>query len=143
MFLILQNYYRILIRDIVYPKVKKVGIAVELFGVSDDFWPVHFINLNEFSIKNVLIVSKGYLINEDTRYETSVFRHFIEKVEPNSSHQFELLDSKLSHLNHEFWISFQQENYLLDRKITFVQGSFNIDLATNIPIIGKIGVVII
>lgn len=125
--------------------IKKVtDIAVAALPNEDDplFWDVYLINLKEQAIKNVLISSRGYGEINGEKVETSQLRYFHEVIGPEMTVKIELLDSKLFSLANEYWLSFQLDNFLYDKKYVFVAGSFIEINFTQLPILNKKGIMI-
>lgn len=109
-------------KDIEIPEVKNVTIAVvrEKNLLNQEEWRVHLINNNPFPLENTLVASKGYGEKEGEQQRTSTLRHFLETVPPNSSALVEPIDSKLFHLNNEYWVSYYVGKQIYDRKYVFV-----------------------
>ncbi len=137
-----------MIKDIPNLKVEDLAIAIvprteEATGNIDPyFWESFLINLKEESITNVIINTRGYGVLGGEQRKTATFRHFFEKVEPLDIIKIELIESQLLTLNHEFWVSFQYEQKLYDKKYIFVTGSIDPTNFTTIPFLGRQGVMI-
>jgi hypothetical protein len=58
----------------------------------------------------------------------------MEKIEP--------IHTSLFNLAHEFWVSFTSDNYLYDKRYVFVPGSLEESNFTEIPFLGRPGVMI-
>ncbi len=56
--------------------------------------------------------------------------------------KIEPLDSELFKLANEYWISFNDDGFMYDKKYVFVPGSFMESNFTNIPIINRKGIMI-
>ena len=109
----------------------------------DIIWYTYIINLKKYTIFNILINSKGYgKINEEQR-KTSTLRYFIEELKPDEFKKFEPIDPNLLHMTHEFWISFQENKKMLDKKYIFLSETLNEDNMVKIPSLDKKGVLII
>ncbi len=131
-------------KDIEYLKVTEVALAVvpEINEDGTTTFQTYLINLKDQSINNVLIRSKGSGIVDDQKVQTSVLRHLFEEVGPKQGVKIELVPDELLNLSNEYWVSFWYENYLYDKKYTFVPGSIIEQNYTQIPVINKPGVMI-
>lgn len=109
-------------KDITIPEVKNVTIAIvrEKNLLNQEEWRVHLINNNPFPLENTLVASKGYGEKEGEHQRTSILRHFLETVPPNSSALVEPIDSNVFHLNNEYWVSYYVGQQIFDRKYLFV-----------------------
>jgi len=109
-------------KDIEIPEVKNVTLAVARTKniLNQDEWRVHLINNNPYALENTLVASKGYGEKEGEQQRTSTLRHFLETVPPNSTTIVEPIDSKLFHLNNEYWVSYYVGDQIYDRRFVFV-----------------------
>lgn len=129
-------------KDIPIKKVTDIAIAA-LPGEEDpNFWDVYLVNLKDDNIHNVLITSKGYGEINGERVETTQLRYFYEIIGPEMAVKIEPLDSKLFELANEYWVSFQLDNFMYDKKYIFVKGSFMEMNFTMLPILEKKGIMI-
>jgi hypothetical protein len=112
-------------KDIEIPEVKNVTIAVvrEKNLLNQEEWRAFLINNNSFALENTLVASKGYGEKEGEQQRTSVLRHFLETVPPNSTALVEPIDSNVFHLNNEYWVSYYVGNQIYDRRYVFVPDS--------------------
>ncbi len=127
-------------KDIEIKKVQDVAIAI--IPKDEAFWDVFLLNFQDIPLRNVIISSKGYGELNDTPVKTSVLRYFYEEVPANASIPIEPLPIELQAIANEFWISFQVEGYLYDKKYVFVAGSLSEINFTNIPFHEEKGVMI-
>ncbi len=109
-------------KDIEIPEVKNVTLAVvrEKSILNQDEWKVYLINNNPFAIENTLVASTGYGEKEGEQQRTSTLRHFLETVPAKGTTMVEPIDSKLFHLNNEYWVSYYVGNQIYDRRYVFV-----------------------
>ena len=118
-------------KDIEIRKVQDVAIAI--IPKDEEFWDVFLINLQDVSLRNVIVNSNGYG-NIDGKYlKTTTLRYFYERIPPNTSVKVEPIQQKLLNITNEFWVSFQMSDYLYDKKYVFVSGSLNEMNFTTIP----------
>ena len=111
-------------------------------AVEEELWDTYLVNLKEEPISSVLVNSKGYGKVEGEKVRTTVLRHFFEEIEGEQVKQIEPIQTKLFALTNEYWVSFQHDGYMYDKKYVFVKGSIHRDNFTTIPFIGKKGVMI-
>ncbi len=129
-------------KDIPQHKVEDLAIAVVPSDKDKDMWDSYIINLKDEPIRSVLINSKGYGEVDGERKETSVLRHFFEALGPLAIAKIEPIPAKLFELTNEYWVSFQHNGYMYDKKYIFVRGSIVEANFTLIPFINKRGVMI-
>ncbi|WNJ16812.1 hypothetical protein [Pontibacter sp. G13] len=131
-------------KDIQIRKVKDIGVAIlpPEDGNEEAQWEVYLLNLKDAAIENVLVSSRGYGKIEDEEVNTSVLRHFFERIDPQSYTKVELISPEVFPLNNEYWVSFSFDNFLFDQKYTFVRDSISAKMFTEIPLLGRKGVMI-
>ena len=91
-------------------------------GESDE-WKVYLINSNEFAIENTLVASKGYGEKDGEPQRTSILRHFLDTIPPNSATLVEPIDPAVFHLNNEYWVSYYVGSQIFDKRFVFVPDS--------------------
>ncbi len=128
-------------KDIPIKKVTDIGIAI-VPSEDENFWDVFFLNLKDVDIINVLITSKGYGEIDGERVETTQLRYFYDKIGAEMAVRIEPIETKLFQLANEYWISFQHDGFMYDKKYVFVKGSFLEVNFTTIPIVNKKGIMI-
>jgi len=133
-------------KDIPQHKVEEMAIAIvpriENGIVDTELWDSYIINFRKKPINNVLISSQGYGELEGEQMKTTTLRHFFEEVGPERAHLIEPIQTKLFKLANEYWVSFQFEDYMYDKKYVFVKGSIEEGNFTTIPFLEKKGVMI-
>lgn len=118
-----------MIRDIKIPEVKNVTLAVARkrnIGNADE-WKVYLINSNNFAIENTLVASKGYGEKDGEPQRTSILRHFLDTIPPNSATLIEPIDPAVFHLNNEYWVSYYIGTQIFDKRFVFVPDSIRED----------------
>ncbi|HVW94973.1 MAG TPA: hypothetical protein VHA56_03310 [Mucilaginibacter sp.] len=133
-----------MIKDLPDNVVKDIAVAVALEKETAEskIWYVYLINLKNEPIENVLITSKGYGEKDGVQVKTSVLRHMIPLVEPNSFKLIEPIDEQTFGLNNEYWLSYYIGKDIYDKKFIFLPESI-VDLNfIRLPVINKIGVMI-
>lgn len=131
-----------MIKDIVFPEVEDIAVAVvqEIEGL--DEYNVYLINLKNSDIKNVLITSTGYGVINEEHKKTSTLRHFFEEIKQQDFITIEPITKEVFGLSNEYWVSFTLNNQLLDKKFVFLAETIVESNFINIPVINKKGVLI-
>lgn len=133
-------------KDIEIRKVEDLVIAIVPRQAGEEgheeFWDAYMINLKDEPIRSVLVNSTGYGEMEGEMRRTGTLRYFWEDLQPLAVEKIEPIQISLFHLAHEFWISFSYDNYLYDKKYVFVAGSLDKRNFTEIPFLGRKGVMI-
>jgi len=130
-------------KDIPQFKVEDLAIAIAPREDGDkELWDSYLINFKEESIKSVLINSKGYGEIDGEPIRTTILRHFFEEIGPLHIAQIEPIQTKLFDITNEYWISFQYDGYMYDKKYVFVKGSIAQMNFTTIPLLDCKGVMI-
>jgi hypothetical protein len=129
-------------KDIPQHKVQDLAIAIVPGEEDENLWDTYIINLKEEPIKSVLINSRGYGELEGEDIKTTVLRHFFEEIGPLQIEKIEPIQKKLFNIANEYWVSFQYDGYMYDKKYVFVKGSISEINFTLIPFINKKGVMI-
>lgn len=134
-------------KDIQVPKVKDIAVAVvqELNEEkTTNIYNVYFINLTEDVVENVLVTSKGYGENKVTneQIKTSVLRHNLGVLRPDSFTKIEPIMEDMFPLNNEYWVSFFIDDKMFDKKFIFLAETIQESNFVTIPVINKKGVLI-
>ena len=134
-------------KDIPQLKVQDLAIAIVpreevILNPEEDLWDTYIINLKDEKIKSVLIASHGYGDIEGEEKKTTTLRHFFEEIGPLEILKIEPIQRKLFDLTNEYWVSFNFDGYMYDKKYVFVKGSIAEYNFTLIPFINKKGVMI-
>ncbi|MBA3648440.1 MAG: hypothetical protein H0W62_07810 [Chitinophagales bacterium] len=131
-------------KDIPFERVEDVAMAVvpETSEVGVEEWIVYLVNLKKSPIDGVLISSKGYGNIDGKNVKTSTLRQFFEKIAAEDYVKVEWIDERLFGINNEFWVSFWYQGILFDKRYVFVTESIIKNNFTEIPLIGKRGVMI-
>ena len=133
-----------MIKDIILEKVTDVAVAVvpESNELGEPDWSVYLVNLKADAIDGVLISSKGYGTIDGKDVKTSTLRQFWEKVSGKDFVKVELIEKKLFSITNEFWVSFWHHGILYDKRYVFVTESIVENNFTQVPLVGKRGVMI-
>lgn len=134
-------------KDIHIPKVENVAVAVIKEWNEEkthEIFNVYLLNFKNFPIRNAMVTSQGYGMNANTGEEirTSTLRHFIGDVDAASFAKIEPIIEDLFGLSNEFWVSFYENNLILDKKFVFLAESITEENMIKVPLINKRGVMI-
>lgn len=129
-------------KDIPIKKVTDIAIAIVPDEQDENFANVYFLNLKEKDLKNVFISSRGYGEIDGEKVETTQLRYFYELIGAEMAVKVEPIETKLFRLANEYWISFNLDGFMYDKKYIFVPGSFIEENFTTIPIVNQRGIMI-
>ncbi|WP_199140768.1 hypothetical protein [Pedobacter sp. ASV12] len=124
--------------------VEDVAIAVVLMGETPEVknWNVYLVNFKKEPITNVLITSKGYGEKDGKQVKTSLLRHFIGDLAPQSYAAVEAIDPAVFGLTNEYWLSYYIGKDIFDKKFIFLPESIIDNNLIRIPLLNKPGVMI-
>ena len=134
-------------KDIQVNKVTDIAVAVvhELNEEkTDHVYNVYFINLTESVVEDVLVTSKGYGENKSTgeQVKTSILRHNLGVLRPDSFTKIEPIMEDVFVLNNEYWVSFFIDDKMFDKKFIFLAETIQESNFVNVPVINKNGILI-
>jgi hypothetical protein len=134
-----------MIKDLPENIVKNIAIAVALEKESAEskIWYVYLINLKNTAIENVLITSRGYGERNGEQVKTSTLRHMYPLVDKGSFKLIEPIDEQTFGLNNEYWLSFYIGKNIYDKKFIFLPESIVEVNFIKLPIVNKVGVMIL
>ena len=127
-------------KDIELPKVTDITVAI--IPADEMLWDVYLINEKTEDINNIIVNCKGFGERNGEKVETSQMRYFIEKVKANTAVKVEPIAVELFDLTHQYWISFQHNGTMLDKKYIFEKGTLSENNFSNIPFLETKGVMI-
>lgn len=134
-------------KDIVVPKVENIGVAI-IQELNDEktaqIYNVYLINYSNTILENVLVSSKGYGTDTTTgeAIKTSVLRHKLNDLKPNSFAKVEPIIDALFGLSNEYWLSYYVDQEIFDKKYIFLPETVKEANFIDIPMIEKKGVLI-
>lgn len=132
--------------ELLGPKVNDVLVAVvaEENELGETIYNVYLINNRPTLLEGVLVSSRGYAINAatDEKIETTMLRHFLDKVPAHSYKKIEPIIEDVFGLNNEYWVSFWIDRVMHDKKFIFLSETIKKENFKTVPIIDKPGVVI-
>lgn len=131
-----------MIKDIIFPEVEDIAIAIvqDIEGLEE--YDVYLINLKSSDIKNVMVVSTGYGLVNDKQIKTSTLRHFFDEVKQHDFIKIEPIQKEVFGLSNEYWLSFSLNNQLYDKQFIFLPETVVEFNFVTIPVVGKKGVLI-
>jgi hypothetical protein len=127
-------------KDIPQLKVEDLAIAVMPSLEDPRIWDTYIINLKVEPIKNVLITSSGYGEIDNEMRRTATARYFLERIDALDLHLVESIQDELFVLTNEYWVSFQYDGQMYDRRFMFVPGSLQEINFMRIPFLEREGV---
>ena len=127
--------------DLKIPVVKGVEVVALKRNDDEQLWDIVVINRNSYPLENVLIASKGYGDIDGEKQETSILRHRIENLPPNSYAKIEPIQKEVFHLTNEYWVSYFFNSQMYDRKYLFPSDSIQSEKALKIHGFDFIGIV--
>ncbi len=127
-------------KDIPQLKVEDLAIAILPSLEDPRIWDTYIINLKVEPIKNVLVTSSGYGEIEGEMRRTATARYFLEGIDALDLHLIESIQDELFILTNEYWISFQYDGQMYDRRFMFVPGSLHQINFMRIPFLEREGV---
>jgi hypothetical protein len=124
--------------------VEDVAMAVVLMNETPEVkhWTVYLVNMKDVPITNVLISAKGYGEKDGRVVKTSVLRHFLGDIGPNSFAGVEAIDTEVFGLTNEYWLSYYIGGTIYDKKFIFLPESIVDENLMKIPLVNKPGVMI-
>ena len=131
-------------KDIPRKRVEELAMAIapREGGEEEELWDTYLINLRDEPIQNVLISSRGYGHIEGDKMRTTTLRHFFEEIGPRQAVTVEPIQTKLFAITNEYWVSFNFDEHMYDKKYVFVKGSITNDNFTKVPVLDRRGVMI-
>lgn len=128
------------------PELVVEGIAIAVIKETNDLnepvYNTYLINFKDEKIEGVLVTSTGYGEINGEKVNTSTLRHFLDEVEGLSFCKIEPIMDNVFGINNEYWLSFYVDKIMYDKKYVFLAESI-IDINfTMIPLINKMGVMI-
>jgi hypothetical protein len=105
---------------------------------------VYLLNLRNDIMEGIIITSRGYGENVTTgeKVKTSTLRHSLEVLLPEEYAKIEPIMDDLFGLTNEYWVSFWADDVMYDKKFIFLPDTINEKNYTEIPKLGKKGVMI-
>lgn len=133
-----------MLSDIHRPEVTDIAIAIVKEPMDDgtEGWNVYLLNLKDEPIEVVLVSSKGYGELEGEPVRTSVLRHLLDTMPPQSYAKVEPIMEDVFSLSNEYFVSFYINGVIYEKKFIFLPETINEEYYTMIPLLDKKGVMI-
>ncbi|NEN24779.1 hypothetical protein G3O08_14835 [Cryomorpha ignava] len=134
-----------MIKDIPNLRVSDIALAAiptPNAETNEDEWYIYLINKKNVPLENVLVSSKGYGILNKDKVETSELRHYVEVIPAMGFAKIETIMPELFAISNQYWVSFYIGKEIFDKKYVFVAESIQTSNLTDVPIIGKKGVLL-
>jgi hypothetical protein len=124
--------------------VEDIAMTVVLMNDTPEVssWTVYLVNLKQQVIENVLISSKGYGEKDGKLVKTSILRHSLGDIKPQSFAVVEAIDPEVFGLTNEYLLSYYIDGNIYDKKFIFLPESIVDNNLIRIPLIDKPGVMI-
>jgi len=131
-------------KDIPILKVQDIAVVIspENEDIESEIWDVYILNFKDEAIENVLINSRGYGEINGEQVKTTVLRYFYDKIDARSFIKLELIKRQVFQLANEYWVSFNLNNHMYDKRYIFVNGSIEPSNFTHVPLLNQKGVMI-
>lgn len=128
-------------KDIITPEVNDVAIAVvPRQNGQEDLWDIYLINQQEEPMENILITSQGYGSIDGVDKTTTVLRHFHQTLPAGEALVIEPIQPSLFGITNEYWVSFNSNGHMLDKRYTFKPGTIGEETLVELPVIDRPGV---
>ena len=105
-------------------------------------WNVYFINYSAVELSGVLVSSKGWGMIDNEEKETSVLRHFLDKVEAMSYVKVEAIQEDVFVLYNQYWLSAYANNQMIDYKFIFEPNSISAENAELVSLVNQKGIIL-
>ena len=129
-------------KDIDKREVTDLGIALIPAEETKEgkMWDVFIVNLKTSPIKNVLVNVVGRSGGEVPKGQhTATLRYYFPEIAAESWSNIEAVLPEVMRLDNQYWVSFQHEDYLYDKKYTVPQNAEETEDMWLIPLMGKVG----
>ena len=114
---------------------------------SDDFqencWYAYLLNATNEPLEMAMIVSRAYGLIDGEERNTMSLRHAFAKVETQTAIRIEFLENKVLELNNEFLLSYFLGNKMFDKKFIFNANSINVNAQIDLPVVNKLGIMVV
>jgi len=133
-----------MLKDIEQIELPTIAIAAiqEPNDQEELVWNVYFINYSAIELSGVLVSSKGWGMIDNEEKETSVLRHFLDKVEAMSYVKVEAIQEDVFVLYNQYWLSAYANNQMIDYKFIFEPNSISSENAELVSLINQKGIIL-
>ena len=109
---------------------------------AEELWDIYIVNMRTAPMENVLITSQGYGEIEGKDKTTTVLRHFHQRIDAQDHLKVEPIQSELFGIKNEYWISFNHQDRMLDKRFVFKPNTISAEGLENVPILNRPGVIL-
>jgi hypothetical protein len=133
-----------MLKDIEQLEMPNIAIAAIQEPNDQDVlvWNIYFINYSSFDLSGVLVSSKGWGTINNEEKETSVLRHFLDKVDAMSYVKVEAIQEEVFVLHNQYWVSAYANNQMIDYKFIFEPNCIAEENAELVSLVNQKGVVL-
>lgn len=130
--------------DIINPEVTDVIVAAvpRKNGHEEELWDIYIVNMRSAPMENVLITSQGYGEIEGQDKTTTVLRHFHQRIDADDHLKVEPIQRELFGIQNEYWISFNHQDLMLDKRFIFTPNKISVEALENVPVLNRPGVIL-
>ncbi len=134
-----------MLKDIKNPVSEGVTIAAiyELNKEQEMVWNIYILNYKDTTIDSVLVTSKGYGVKDGEEVETSVLRHFVKEIPPQSVARIEPLIEDVFSLTNEYFVTYYEGSTIFERKFIFEPYQISLKNTVFITFMGQQGIEIV
>jgi hypothetical protein len=130
--------------DIIIPEMTDVLVAAvpRENGHEEELWDIFIVNLRKDPMESVLITSQGYGAIAGRDKTTTVLRHFHQLIGANDHLKVEPIQRELFGLKNEYWVSFNHNDIMLDKRFVFSPNQISAESLENVPVLNRPGVIL-
>ncbi|MES2779279.1 MAG: hypothetical protein V4651_05210 [Bacteroidota bacterium] len=131
-----------MLKDIKDPISEGVTMAAvyELNDEQEMVWNMYLLNYKDTIIDGVLITSKGYGEKDGQEVTTSILRHFVKEIPPQSVARIEPLQEDVFALINEYFVTYYVGNTMYELKFIFDSYSISLKNTVLITFMGQQGI---
>ena len=141
----MSNFYRMR-EELKGPVVENVRVVIvpEINEEGGTQHYVYLLNLRDDIMEGIIITSRGYGVNVDSgeKVSTSTLRHSLEVLLPDEAAKIEPIMEEVFGLTNEYWVSFWADDVMYDKKFIFLPETITEANMTEIPKMGRKGIVV-
>jgi hypothetical protein len=131
-------------KDIDIPVVKDVFVAAvfEKNAHNEDVWNIYLLNNKTEPIEAVMVSSKGYSDLEGKDLRTAIMRHSIGNLPGKTAAVIERIDKQVFEIYNEFWVTFFENERVMDRKFIFGPHTIDNRFSETLPLLPTKGILV-
>lgn len=121
---------------------KAEGVSMVAVPEHDGTWQVYIVNEKDGPIDTLMLTSRGYSLQSSEPVQTSTIRRRLPDLDPQRALKVEMIPADVAKLSNEFWLSYFHDGKMYDKKYIFLEGVLDPELAVDVPVLAKKGVII-